>query len=109
MTNRTVTLRNSRDGLGSRYLGATLATDGSIRIEGQDLGDGVEQIFGCREYEWSWTIPPHAVVTLSAALGAGDDVLAALQKRFSSDDAAELQPFLDANGVAYESWSRIGD
>ena len=110
MTKRSVTLRQSRDELGSRYLGASLSVDGTLTIEGQDLGDGVEQFFGKghREYEWVWTIISNDVVQLKAALKS-DDVLVALAERFSNAAAAELQPFLDAHGIPYKSWNRIGD
>lgn len=43
---RTVTLWHQCDELGSRILDATLETNGDLRIDGQDLGNGVEEIFG---------------------------------------------------------------
>lgn len=113
MSGRFVTLRDHRDKLGRRYLGATLTADGTLRIEGQDLGVGVEQVFGPgnREYEWAWTIRPSNVAKLGEALNAGKNVgvLAALEQRFSGEAAAGLQTFLDEHDVPYESWSRIGD
>ena len=111
MISRSVTLRESRDKLGVRYLRATLSTNGTLTIEGQDLGDGVEQIFGPgnREYEWVWTIQASEVTKLILALNCGDDILAALLSRFSNDAAADIQPFLDKHAIQYESWSRMGD
>ncbi|MBW6494035.1 MAG: hypothetical protein K0B16_05690 [Burkholderiaceae bacterium] len=38
------------------YLGASYSNKGDFLIEGQDIGDGVETVYGCREYEWFWTI-----------------------------------------------------
>jgi hypothetical protein len=111
MTKASVTLRQNRDQLGSRYLGASLAADGTLTIEGQDLGDGVERIFGAgnREYEWVWGIASDGVARLKVALEC-DDVLVALAERFSNDAADELKPFLDDHGIPYKwSWSRIGD
>ena len=106
-----MSLRNTRDGLGTRYLDARLLDDGSVSIQGQDLGAGVERAFGSgnSEYEWAWTVRPEHVAELLSALDSGDDVLAALARRFSGDAAAGLQPFLVEHGIPYESWSRIGD
>lgn len=107
----TVILRDIRDKLGTRYLAASISPEGTLAITGQDLGDGVEQIFGPgnREYEWAWTIQAPDVARLAAALDAGDDLLAGLARQFSGDAAAGLKPFLDEKGIPYESWSRIGD
>lgn len=106
-----VTLRDTRDEGGSRHLGASLKGDGTLLIEGQDLGPGVESFFGLglTEYEWAWIIRPPGVRTLKLALACDDEVLAALRDRFSGDAAVDLQPFLDDNGVPYEPWSRVGD
>lgn len=104
-----VVLRQSRDEDGSRYLAATLDGAGDLRIEGQDLGDGVERIFGMREYEWVWTVRAADLPALRAALDGRADLLAALQHRFSGEQAAGLKAFLDENEVPHESWSRVGD
>ncbi len=107
----TVTLRDSRDQDGARRLDARLQSDGTLLIEGQDIGPGVERFFGpgMTEYEWAWTIRPQSVTALKKALKSDDDVLSALKDRFSGAAAADLKPFLDDNGVAYEAWSRVGD
>lgn len=106
-----VTLRESTDGGGSRHLWARRTTAGDVVIEGQDVGGGVEEIFGegIREYEWTWTIRAANVPALLGALGAGDDVLTALGRRFSGDRAADLYGFLEDHGVPFEAWSRVGD
>ena len=111
MKNQFVTLRDVRDEEGRRFLGASLTADGALTIAGQDSGDGVEQFFGPgnREYEWAWTIQAHHLPHLATALGTGDDLLAALAARFGDGRAAELQPFLDEQGIPYAFWSRIGD
>jgi hypothetical protein len=109
MTTKSVKLRETRDGLGTRYLDARLLDDGSLSIQGQDIGAGVERAFGYGEYEWAWTVRPEHVADLLSALDSGDDVLAALARRFSGDAAAGVKPFLDEHGIPYESWSRIGD
>ena len=105
----TVVLRDIDDAQGIRYLEASLSSDGELRIEGQDLGSGVEEIFGLREYEWVWTVRAHNVPKLLRALGAKSDVLSALSERFTGERADELMPFLDSQGIPYEVWSRIGD
>lgn len=111
MAERSVTLRGYRDERNSQHEWATLSADGTLRIQGQDLGDNVERIFGPgnSEYEWAQTIRPQDVAKLVAALDSGDDVLAALAKRFSDDPGFLMQRFLDEHGIRYESWSRVGD
>jgi hypothetical protein len=105
-----MTLRDARDEDGRRQLSASLKGDGTLLIEGQDLGPGVERFFGPgqTEYEWAWIIQPPGVRALQLAL-ASDDVLAALRDRFSGDAAAGLQRFLEDNGIPYEPWSRVGE
>lgn len=102
-------LRDERTEGDVRYLGASYSTEGYLVIEGQDIGDGVEAAFGCREYEWTWTIARADLPKLLAALDAESNLLNALEIRFRGRAAAELGPFLKENDVPYESWSRIGD
>jgi hypothetical protein len=109
MTGKSVVLRNVRDAQGTRHLQATLTGEGDLVIEGQDLGDGVEQIFGVREYEWIWTIRARDLPSLLDAMGGSSNVLATLRERFSGDNAAELKSFLDSHDVPHEVWSRMGD
>ncbi len=109
MTSQSVVLRDISDAQGTRYLGASLNSDGELVIEGQDLGSGVDEIYGFYEYEWAWTIRARDVPKLLRALQAKPDVLSALSKRFAGDRADELQSFLDSQGIPYEVWGRIGD
>ncbi len=106
-----VTLRDTRDEGGSRHLAARLKSDGTLLIEGQDLGPDVERFFGpeVTEYEWAWIIRSPGVRALKLALQCDDNVLVALRDRFSGDAAAGLQSFLDDNGIPYEPWSRVGE
>lgn len=108
---RSITLRKTRGKLGTQFLGAALNTDGTLVFEGQDLGDGVEHCFGAgiREYEWTWTLDAANVELLKRLLDGGDDVLAAVKSRFSDDAASRLQDYLDKKGIAYTTWSRMGD
>lgn len=104
-----VVLRRVKDADGSRLLEASVTVEGDVLIEGCDFGDGVERVFGVREYEWAWTIPAATVPALLRALEVADDVLSALQDRFSGDNAALLGSFLESNGIPTERWSRLGD
>ena len=106
-----VILRDVKDALGSRYLAAFLTVEGDVVIEGQDVGDGVEQVFGdgIREYEWTYTIHAAHIPTLRQALAASGDVLAALRERFSGDDAASLKQFLEDRDIPHDVWTRLGD
>jgi hypothetical protein len=109
MTTSHVVLRNVKDADGSRLLQASLTSEGDVVIEGRDFGDGVERVFGVREYEWAWTIPAASVDDLLSALPASGDVLSALRGRFSGENAAELGAFLESHGIATDRWSRLGD
>jgi hypothetical protein len=110
---RRVTLRHQTFGADRRVLWAVLTAAGDLRIEGQDLGPGVEEIFGegKTEYEWDVVVRaadvPRAVVALGGS--PGDDVLAVLSQRYSGFEASEIEPRLKASGVPIEFWNRIGD
>jgi hypothetical protein len=110
---RRVTLRNQTFGADRRMLWAVLTPDGDLRIEGQDLGPAVAEIFGegLTEYEWDVVVRaanlPRAVVALGGA--PGDDVLALLAQRYSGFEASNIEQRLDEAGVPSEFWSRIGD
>lgn len=90
---------------------AEMADDGTLSIEGQDIGASVEAFWGkgMNEYEWAYSITPAAVAALRAALGGGDDVLASLRERFSGDKYKDLSSFLDEHAISYGFWSRNGD
>ena len=105
MTSKSIVLRNSH----SRHLEASINAKGDLVIEGQDLGSEVEGIFGYSEYEWAWTISANDCDRLLAALGAKSDLLAALGEKFSGKNAANLQSFLESEGIEFEAWGRVGD
>jgi hypothetical protein len=109
---QTVTLRNLRDDDGTRHLEARVTKDGDVVFSGQDLGRGVEQIFGegLREYEWTWTIARAHVPALARALDATTaTLLTCIADRFSDPHCAEIEPFLRAHRIAFARWSRVGD
>jgi hypothetical protein len=49
-----VVLRNLEYDRGTRHLSASSDPDGRIRIEGHDLGRGVEDAFGAGLSEYDW-------------------------------------------------------
>jgi hypothetical protein len=104
-------LRDTRDVGGSRHLEVSMLPGGGLSIDGQDLGPGVEAIFGagCREYEWRWTIDARDVPAAIAALGGvpGDDPLAALARWFDEHEIDPGTELRDA-GVPVAFWNRIG-
>lgn len=114
-----VVLRNFQDAHGSRFLEATLEPDGSLLIEGQDLGEGVEAIFGAglREYEWRWRVAPEHVPTLAdrvaAALEAPPDlgILALLFLLYEEGGGLGVERFIGPgeDRIAADFWSRVGD
>lgn len=105
-------LRHLRDAEGVRYLGAEWR-DGAIVIEGQDLGPGVERVFGegLTEYEWAWHVQASAVPALIAALGGteGDDPLVLLAAWCEANGGRDPGSRLREAGVSVEFWSRVGD
>lgn len=112
LTGRTrVVLGRTADSLGSRDLSARLERSGDLVIQGQDAGQGVDDVFGegFREYEWAWTIRAIDVPKLAEALDAHEDILGALAARFSGDRSGELGEFLESRGITVEKWSRTGD
>lgn len=109
MTRYSVVLRNIDEVGNLRRLTASLGHGGDLEIEGLDVGDEVERIFGFREYEWVWTIRAVDIPKLLAALGASSDPIEALSERFAGERAADLKAFLVDHDVPHEVWSRVGD
>jgi hypothetical protein len=112
MTERRVVLRNTTGPEGLRHLDARVGARGDVVIEGQDLGSGVEEIFGAREYEWTWTVAAADVPALVRALGGdeGDDVLNLLGALYSDPRHPGIEAFVGrGKSVPAEFWSRVGD
>ena len=108
---RYIVLRDTQDGDGRRQLSAYLQSDGTLLIEGHDMGPGVARTLGpdITEYEWAISIPSSGVQRLKLALSCQDDILAAVLNRFSGDASGELQGFLDKHAGPYDFWSRAGE
>lgn len=109
MTRKRVVLRDTRDAQGTRFLEASINSEGGLVIEGQDIGPGVEEIFGVSEYEWAWAISARDCNRLRVALGTKSDLLSALGERFAGERASDLLPFLESEGIRFTAWGRMGD
>lgn len=114
-----VVLRNVRDVHGTRFLDARLEPDGALVLEGQDLGDGVEEIFGegLREYEWTWRVAPEDVPRLAARVAARLEapadlgILPLLFLLYDPLSRGSVEEFIGPDGgrIPAAFWSRIGD
>jgi hypothetical protein len=96
-----VILRNERRGDDWRNLWAYLGPDGSLHIDGQDLGPGTEMVSGDGEYEWFRTIQAEHVPRLVEMLGgeAGTDVLDLLASRYSGPGSYELERLIRESDI----------
>ncbi|HSV94268.1 MAG TPA: hypothetical protein VLH81_14390, partial [Desulfobacterales bacterium] len=109
----TLVLRHSKDERGTRHLSAHRGADGSLHIDGHDLGSGVADAFGSgnTEYEWCWTVRPDDVPAVVAALGGdpGDDVLAVLARWSAANDGRDPGQGIRDAGVPVVFDNRVGD
>lgn len=106
----TIVMAKARDERGwySRELHAE--EDGTLTIEGHDLGSGVSNFWGdgMTEYEFTRTLSVAAVAQLRLSLGIDDtQLLEILRSRFETTHA--LEEYLEANGIETTFWSRVGD
>lgn len=107
---RTIVMTNRRDKQGWLLRELHADEDGTLVIEGHDLGSGVSNAWGdgLTEYEFVRTVSPAAVAELRLGLSIGDDpILEALGSRFETTRA--LEAYLEANGIETAFWSRVGD
>ncbi|MET0863901.1 MAG: hypothetical protein ABWZ98_06165 [Nakamurella sp.] len=107
---QTIAIRATNDEQGYTSRTISLDDDGSLVIEGQDLGSGVGDFWGggFSEYEFARTIRREGVARLKELSGVGDaNVLESLRDRFGSTRAMET--FLEENGIESSFWSRVGD
>ena len=106
MTNRKVTLRAERSGSDVRNLRAYLLDDGSLRIEGQDLGPGTAMVSDDGEYEWYRTVRAGDVPQLVRLLGGepSSDVLDLLQERYTGTESYELERVLRESEIPVETY-----
>jgi hypothetical protein len=93
------------------YRAVRLNADGSLTIEGQDLGDSPSAAYGGSEFEFARTVNAEGVAQLRSALGLGDgaDLLGAIRREFETSGTRGLEGFLGLQGIRSEFWSRVGD
>ena len=105
-------LEESHDERGTCVRRVRLTPEGSLRLEGHDLGPMVQQFFGHSEYEFVRGVSAPGVARLRTALGLGtdDDLIAALAAEFQGEGGSNrLEKFLETHGIESEFWNRIGD
>ena len=105
-------IEESNDEKGTCVRTVSLAPDGSLRLEGHDLGPFVQQFFGHSEYEFVRTVSPSGVDQLrrELSLGPDADLIGALAAKFHGPGGSNLlEKFLAAKGIESEFWNRIGD
>ena len=109
LSSKKVILRDERSDTDIRYLSAEINQDGDLVFEGQDLGKGVEGVFGCSEYEWWWSVKAEDISLFEKAMGCTGKLLKNIELKFSNENAANLYEFMQANEIPFETSSRIGD
>ena len=110
---RVVELRKEREGRDRRWLDARLLEDGSLRIDGHDLGPATKVVSSDGEYEWSYRYPPSSVGMLLSALGGADgqDILDLLEDRYTGRRSYDLEAVLreTKDTIPSEFWSWRND
>jgi hypothetical protein len=102
-------MKDVTDDDGTMWRAVRLSGDGRFAIVGHDIGPGVEEFFGCREYEFAHALSKNETTKLRQVLDVPrrGDLLAAVQQRFGSTD--ELRAFLQSHDIAGTFWNRTGD
>jgi len=101
---RTVTLREERQGRDSRHLWAYLDDQGCLHIDGQDLGPSTAIVSDDGEYEWFQTIKAEHLPRLIGLLGgkSGDDILELLKTNWSGARSYEFERLLRESDIPVE-------
>jgi len=106
-----VVLADSSNADGKHWRAVTYDGDGTLRIEGHDLGPGVEDFWGSgyTEYEFERMLRPPEVERLRdlLGLGPGENLLEVLATRFEATSA--IEKYLEEHGLESEFWSRVGE
>lgn len=104
---RSVRLRDERTETDRRVLDVFIAEDGSLCLDGHDLGPGTEHIRADGEYEWRWTIRSQFIPLVRAVAGCrpGEDLLTVLAERFRGPASYELEQRLRESEIPREFWS----
>ena len=99
-------LREERSGNDSRHLWAYLDADGSLHVDGQDLGPATAMVSDDGEYEWFQTIAAADLPRLLELLGGepGDDVLDTLAL-YAGQKSYEFERLLRASDIPVQRFS----
>lgn len=105
----TDTWETTRQGGSSFHRWVTLHDDGSLTIEGHDLGDTPRDALGGGEYEFCRRVTPAGVARFRQVLGLPADapLLPALRARF--ERTADIEQALAEAHIDTDFWSRVGD
>jgi hypothetical protein len=81
-----------------------------LYFDGCDIGKRVKEIWGDSDYEYTYTIEPDEVNKMYSLLhvstGNRLDLLLAIQKNFSGNDAySKFGEFLNGNNIKYEGFT----
>ena len=106
---RTVTLRNTSDTSGTRFLAVSITFDGGLGIEGYDSGPAVKSFFGSSDYEWHHTVKASDIPRLRAAMGIdpGVDLLTHIETNFNGPGQPDLESFIRSAGITFQFFSWI--
>lgn len=100
-------MTNQRDEMVLMYR-AVLISGECLKIEGHDLGRGVEEFWGMSEYEFTRTYTAEQTLELATLLGCTrDELLTAINERFET--TSDVEQFASEHGLEPDRWSRVGD
>ena len=106
---RRVELRAEQDGSDRRFLDASVV-DGSLRIDGQDLGPATSPVSSDGEYEWSQTVQAEDIPHLIELLGGepGESILDLLDRSYTGRNSYELERILRESDIQVRLWTYGG-
>jgi hypothetical protein len=106
---KVIVLRAETDGIDHRHLRARLHPDGTLTVEGHDLGPGTAPVSGDGEYEWVHTYEAAVVPDFLSALGGstGEDPAVVLA-RYTGAKSHELERIARECGVPRPTWVHGG-
>lgn len=111
MTFDSVELRHEVDRTDTRILRAR-THDGGLRIEGHDIGEGVEAVFGkgLTEYEWVVDVAEADLPRLVEALGGrpGEHIINVIRRTYV-DDPDHAETVIRDHDIPRKLWNRIGE
>jgi hypothetical protein len=94
----------------ARHLEAVLLPDGSVRLHGQDVSNGVHENDEFSSYEWTWRLRAEDLVRAVAVLGgeADEDPLEVFD-RWMAANPTDPGMVNSQAGVPIDFESRMGD